>query len=204
MSAAEKINAEVINLSTIKPLDEETILSSVKKTGKVITLEEHSTIGGMGSMVAKFLGEKFPLPIKIMGIPDVFGESARDYQELLDKYGVRDRCYFNLNAMVMGIYMREDLHDTASLLSLNAQGDSPELQDLCNTYDLAYLCIPIKYLNEDYITRIHAYREEKPVFVQCYPVSDEPGWRRMIDMGVDVIQTDFPEALIEYLNDNNA
>lgn len=88
LSAAEKINAEVINLSTIKPLDQETILSSVKKTGKVITLEEHSIIGGMGSMVAEFLGEKYPLPIKIMGIPDVFGESARNYQELLDKYGL--------------------------------------------------------------------------------------------------------------------
>jgi len=86
--AAEKINAEVINLSTIKPLDEETILSSVKKTGIVITLEEHSVIGGIGSTIAGFLGEKFPLPIKIMGIPDVFGESARNYQELLDKYGL--------------------------------------------------------------------------------------------------------------------
>jgi len=86
--AAEKINAEVINLSTIKPLDQETILSSVKKTGKVITLEEHSIIGGMGSMVAEFLGEKYPTQIKIMGIPDVFGESARNYQELLDKYGL--------------------------------------------------------------------------------------------------------------------
>jgi len=86
--AAEKINAEVINLSTIKPLDEETILSSVKKTGRVITLEEHSVIGGRGSTIAGFLGEKFPLPIKIMGIPDVFGESARNYQELLDKYGL--------------------------------------------------------------------------------------------------------------------
>jgi len=86
--AAEKINAEVINLSTIKPLDEETILSSVKKTGRVITLEEHSVIGGIGSTIAGFLGEKFPLPIKIMGIPDVFGESARNYQELLDKYGL--------------------------------------------------------------------------------------------------------------------
>jgi len=85
---AEKINAEVINLSTIKPLDEETILSSVKKTGRVITLEEHSVIGGIGSTIAGFLGEKFPLPIKIMGIPDVFGESARNYQELLDKYGL--------------------------------------------------------------------------------------------------------------------
>lgn len=86
--AAEKIDAEVINLSTIKPLDKETIVSSVQKTKKVITIEEHSVFGGMGSSVAEFLAQEFPVPMKIMGIPDVFGESARDYQELLDKYGL--------------------------------------------------------------------------------------------------------------------
>lgn len=86
--AAEEIDGEVINLSTIKPLDKETILSSVKKTGRVITIEEHSVIGGMGSAVAEFLGQECPVPIKIIGIPDVFGESAREYQELLDKYGL--------------------------------------------------------------------------------------------------------------------
>ncbi len=88
LSAAEKLDAEVINLHTIKPLDKETILASVKKTGRVITLEEHSVLGGMGSVVAEFLSQEHPVPIKIMGIPDAFGESARSYQELLDKYGL--------------------------------------------------------------------------------------------------------------------
>nr|MDO8111508.1 glycerophosphodiester phosphodiesterase family protein [Candidatus Sigynarchaeota archaeon] len=123
---------------------------------------------------------------------------------LLDKYKLRDRCYFNLNAMIMGIYMREDLHDATSLISLNAQGDSPELKDLCNKYDMSYLCIPPNFLNADYINRIHAFRKKNPVFVQCYPVNDEPGWQRMIDIGVDVIQTDYPEALFEYLEDHKA
>lgn len=88
LQAAEKVNGEVINLSTVKPLDKETILASVKKTGRVVTLEEHSIYGGMGSAVAEFLGQEYPVPIKIIGIPDVFGESARNYQELLDKYGL--------------------------------------------------------------------------------------------------------------------
>lgn len=88
MQAAEQIDGEVVNLSTIKPLDKETILKSVKKTGQVITVEEHSVLGGMGSAVAEFLSQEYPVPIKIIGIPDVFGESAREYQQLLDKYGL--------------------------------------------------------------------------------------------------------------------
>jgi len=88
LQAAEKINGEVINLSTIKPLDKETILKSVKKTGRVITIEEHSVYGGMGSAVAEFLSQEYPVPMKIIGIPDVFGESAREYRQLLDKYGL--------------------------------------------------------------------------------------------------------------------
>lgn len=86
--AAEKTGGEVINLHTIKPLDRETILKSVRKTKRVITLEEHSVFGGMGSAVAEFLGQEYPVPIKRMGIPDVFGESAREYRQLLDKYGL--------------------------------------------------------------------------------------------------------------------
>jgi len=88
LKAAEEIGGEVINLHTVKPLDQETILKSAKKTGRVITIEEHSVFGGMGSSVTKFLGQEHPIPVKVMGIPDVFGESARDYQELLDKYGL--------------------------------------------------------------------------------------------------------------------
>lgn len=93
--AAEKVDGEVINLTTIKPLDEETILKSVKKTGRVITIEEHSIFGGMGSVVAEFLGQEYPVPIKIIGIPDVFGESAREYQQLLDKYGLTEENIIN-------------------------------------------------------------------------------------------------------------
>jgi glycerophosphoryl diester phosphodiesterase len=123
---------------------------------------------------------------------------------LLDKYGVRDRCYFNLNIMAMGIYMREDLDDHESMLSLNVQAESPELGDLCNQFDLAYLCVAHKALNEDFVSRVHAYREDNPVFVQSTPVQGEADWQRMIDAGVDVIQTDFPEALMEYLEENVA
>ena len=96
LQAADKIDGEVINLSTIKPLDKETILASVKKTGRVITLEEHSIYGGMGSAVAEFLSQEYPVPVKIIGIPDVFGESARSYQELLDKYGLNTDNIINI------------------------------------------------------------------------------------------------------------
>jgi glycerophosphoryl diester phosphodiesterase len=120
---------------------------------------------------------------------------------LLDKYHVRDRCYFNLNAMMMGIYMREDLSDTKSLLSLNAQGESPEMKDLCNQYDLAYLCIPHKMLTASYVDHVHAYRRKNPVFIHCYPVQNEADWKRMIDIGVDVIQTDFPDGLASYISE---
>lgn len=86
LSAASKIDGEVINLSTIKPLDQETILKSIKKTGRVITIEEHSIYGGVGSAVAEFLSQEYPAPMKIIGIRDVFGQSARSYEELLEKY----------------------------------------------------------------------------------------------------------------------
>jgi transketolase len=88
LQAAEEVDGEVINLHTVKPIDKETILKSVEKTGKVITLEEHSVYGGMGSAVAEFLSQEYPVPMKILGIPDTFGESARDYQQLLNKYGL--------------------------------------------------------------------------------------------------------------------
>ena len=74
--AAEGVSAEVINIHTIKPLDEEIILKSAKKTGKVVTAEEHSVIGGLGSAVCDVLSEKLPTPVKKIGVYDVFGESG--------------------------------------------------------------------------------------------------------------------------------
>ena len=83
--AAEGISAEVINIHTIKPLDEEIILKSAKKTGKVVTAEEHSVIGGLGSAGCDVLSEKLPTPVKKIGVYDVFGESGPAVK-LLEKY----------------------------------------------------------------------------------------------------------------------
>jgi transketolase len=92
MVAAEKlsshgINAEVINMSTIKPIDKETLLNSVKKTGCVVTAEEHSIIGGLGSAVSEVLSEEYPCPVKKIGIKDQFGQSGKP-EELLKYYGL--------------------------------------------------------------------------------------------------------------------
>ena len=83
--AEDGIDAEVINICTIKPLDEELIIKSAKKTGKVVTVEEHSIIGGLGSAVCDCLSEKCPTLVKRLGINDVFGESGPAF-ELLHKY----------------------------------------------------------------------------------------------------------------------
>lgn len=85
--AAEGINAEVVNICTIKPLDEELIVSSAKKTGKVVTVEEHSVIGGLGSAVCDCLSAKLPTPVKKIGMQDVFGESG-SAAALVAKYGL--------------------------------------------------------------------------------------------------------------------
>ncbi len=74
--ADDGIAAEVINVSTVKPLDEETILASVGKTGRVVTAEEHSIIGGLGGAVAELLSEKAPTPLRRIGIDDLFGLSG--------------------------------------------------------------------------------------------------------------------------------
>lgn len=83
--AAEGISAEVINIHTIKPLDEELILKSAKKTGKVVTAEEHSVIGGLGSAVCDVLSEKLPTPVKKIGVYDTYCESGPAVK-LLEKY----------------------------------------------------------------------------------------------------------------------
>ncbi len=81
------IHAEVLNMHTLKPLDEEALLASAKKTGKVVTVEEHSIIGGLGSAVSATLGEQLPLPCHMIGINDVYGESG-PADQLIVKYGL--------------------------------------------------------------------------------------------------------------------
>ena len=85
MLKQDGISAEVINICTIKPLDKDLILSSARKTGKVVTVEEHSVIGGLGSAGGDALGEANPVPVKKIGMQDVFGESG-SAQALLEKY----------------------------------------------------------------------------------------------------------------------
>jgi transketolase len=83
----EGIDAEVINMSTIKPLDIVTLRSSLQKTGCAVTAEEHSIIGGLGSAVAEFLAKEMPVPLEMVGTKDTFGESGSPDQ-LFVKYGL--------------------------------------------------------------------------------------------------------------------
>ena len=85
--AADGIDAEVVNICTVKPLDEELVVASAKKTGKVVTVEEHSVIGGLGSAVCDCLSEKYPTPVKKLGMQDVYGESG-PAAALVEKYGL--------------------------------------------------------------------------------------------------------------------
>lgn len=84
---ADGIDAKVINIHTIKPLDEELVLAAAKETGKVVTVEEHSVIGGLGSAVCDVLSEKCPTKVMKIGINDTFGESGPAV-ELVKKYGL--------------------------------------------------------------------------------------------------------------------
>ena len=85
--AADGIDAKVINIHTIKPLDEDLVVKAAKETGKVVTVEEHSVIGGLGSAVCDVLSEKCPTQVMKIGINDTFGESGPAV-ELIKKYGL--------------------------------------------------------------------------------------------------------------------
>ena len=94
MLEADGINAEVINIHTIKPIDKELIEASAKKTGKVVTVEEHSIIGGLGSAVCEVLSETTPVPVLRIGVNDVFGESG-PAKTLIAKYGLDAESIYN-------------------------------------------------------------------------------------------------------------
>ncbi len=83
----DEIDVEVVNVHTIKPIDEDAIVRSAKKTGKVVTLEDHQINGGLGGAIAEVLGEKCPTKMIRMGMKDIFGESGEP-GELLAKYGL--------------------------------------------------------------------------------------------------------------------
>ena len=83
----EGIGCEVLNNHTIKPMDEKTIIESVKKTGAAVTVEEHQVMGGMGSAVAEVLAKNFPAPMEFVGVQNRFGESGES-EELIEKFGM--------------------------------------------------------------------------------------------------------------------
>lgn len=83
--AKDGISAEIVNIHTIKPIDKELVIKEAEKTGKVVTVEEHSVIGGLGSAVCEVLSENHPLPVKRIGVYDRFGESGPAV-EMLHKY----------------------------------------------------------------------------------------------------------------------
>ena len=85
--AADGIEAKIINMHTIKPLDEELVIAAAKETGKIVTVEEHSVIGGLGSAVCDVLSENYPTPVKKLGVYDRYGESGPAV-ELVKKYGL--------------------------------------------------------------------------------------------------------------------
>jgi transketolase len=87
---AGEIEVEVLNLHTIKPIDEEAIINLAKRAGKIVTVEEHQVAGGMGSAVAEVLARKFPVPMKFIGVHDEFGQSGTP-EELIEHYGMGTR-----------------------------------------------------------------------------------------------------------------
>ena len=95
--AADGISAEVINMHTIKPLDEEAVIKAAAKTGKIVTVEEHSVIGGLGSAVCDVVAEKAPAKVLKIGVNDTYGEAV----ELIKKYGLdADSIYEKVKAFV--------------------------------------------------------------------------------------------------------
>jgi len=87
--AAEGVHAEVINVHTIKPFDEETVLASVRRTGCVVTAEEHQLFGGLGELTGGLLAQNTPTPMEMVAVRDSFGESATP-EELMAKYGLNE------------------------------------------------------------------------------------------------------------------
>ena len=83
----EGIRARIINMSSLKPIDEEAIIKAAQETGKIVTIENHNIIGGLGSAVAEVLSEKYPVKLKRIGIRDVFGRSGTN-EEMKKKFGL--------------------------------------------------------------------------------------------------------------------
>ena len=98
--AQNGINAEIINIHTIKPLDEDIILKSVSKTGCLVSAEEHNIYGGLGESISRLLVTKLPSPQEFVGTKDTFGESGPP-SELMNKYGLNSSSIYNSTVKVL-------------------------------------------------------------------------------------------------------
>jgi transketolase len=94
MLTNENISTSVLNIHTVKPIDRESIIKEARRTGAIVTVEEHSIYGGLGSAIAELVVENYPVPMRIMGVKDKFGESG-EYRELLKKHGLTAMNIFN-------------------------------------------------------------------------------------------------------------
>jgi transketolase len=103
--AGEGISAQVINCHTVKPIDKETILAAARKTGAVVTAEEHQVMGGFGSAVTEVISQNYPVPVKMVGIQDSFGESGKP-DDLMEKYNLLDSDVVNAVRDVLEIKRR--------------------------------------------------------------------------------------------------
>lgn len=100
----KQISVRVINCHTIKPIDQETLIKAAKETGAIVTAEEHQITGGLGGAVAEVISQNCPVPLKIIGIEDTFGESGKP-DELLEKFGLTEEAI--IKAVTQVIRMKE-------------------------------------------------------------------------------------------------
>jgi len=110
---AQGILVKVLNLATIKPLDEEAIIAMAREVGAVVTVEEHQIAGGMGSAVAECLAKCFPVPIEFVGVSDLFGQSGKP-DELIEHYGMGVEA---ITSAVARVWKRKGVRETAEELS---------------------------------------------------------------------------------------
>jgi transketolase len=107
MLSGDGIDVGVVDMHTVKPLDEARVDRAATETGAIVVAEEHSVIGGLGSAVAEFLAESRPTPVVRVGIRDKFGDSSRSYEDLLRKYGLTPSDIMEAVRASMGLRNRE-------------------------------------------------------------------------------------------------
>ncbi len=99
--AGEGIEARVVNMSSIKPIDRDLLVKCAKEIGKIVTLEEHQVIGGLGGAVCEVLSQEYPVPVKIIGVENRFGQSGKP-DELLEEYGLDSKSIVNKVKVFIG------------------------------------------------------------------------------------------------------